>query len=178
MYSIVLALALAPGNAAPADINTDISDLKRGIAELREEQTQARVDELKLVIGSLRQRITDDKLDEIRRDLHILHHEEAMMHMHAHSRAFYMPSADPGLHRATVAVNIPAGAAFTLNNHEIYVPAVDPVFYTPPLEPGKDFFYECKVTVSRDGKNVTKAKRVRVRAGEIVQINYEDMESR
>src|SRR5581483_2752699 len=145
-------------------------DLKREVASLREEQTQARVDELKQVIAYLRQRVTDDKLDEIRRDLHMLRHEEAMMHLH--SRAFYMPPADPGLHRATVSVNIPAGAAFTVNSHEIYVPATDPVFYTPPLEPGKDYFYDCKVTVTRDGQNVTKSKRVRVRAGETVRINY------
>jgi uncharacterized protein (TIGR03000 family) len=176
MYSIVLAMALAPGNAAPADIDTDIRELKRQVAELRKDQAQAEIDELKLVVNSLRQRITDDKLDEIRRDLFIFHREREMFH--AHSRAFYMPLADQNIHRATVAVEIPAGASFTVNNNEVYVPPVDPVFVTPPLEPGKDYFYDCKVTVTRDGKNVTKTKRVRVHAGELVRINYDDMESR
>jgi uncharacterized protein (TIGR03000 family) len=89
-----------------------------------------------------------------------------------------MPLADQNMHRATVAVEIPSGATFTINSHEINVPPADSVFVTPPLEPGKDYFYDCKVTVSRDGKNVTKTKRFRVHAGEVVRINYEDMESR
>jgi uncharacterized protein (TIGR03000 family) len=176
MYSIVLAMALAPGAVAPAaDLDAEIRDLKRSVAELREEQTQARVDELKLVINSLRQRITDDKLDEIRRDLRVLRHEEeAFHHM---SRAFYMPFADRVIDRATVTVEIPAAAAFSVNNQEVAVPAVSPVFVTPPLEPGRDYFYDCKVSVTRDGKNITKIKRVKVRAGEIVRISYEEMES-
>jgi uncharacterized protein (TIGR03000 family) len=177
MYSIVLAMALAPGNAAPAaDIDSEIRELRREVAELRKDQAQAEIDELKVVINSLRQRITDDKLDELRRDMFTLRHEEEMVRVH--SRAFYMPMPDHNIHRATVAVEIPAGAAFTVNDHEVHVPAVEPVFVTPPLEPGKDYFYDCKVTVSRDGKNVTKTKRVRVHAGEVVRINYDDMEAR
>jgi len=179
MYSIVLAMALASGSTAPAaDIETDIRDLKRAVAELREEQTQARVDELKLVINSLRQRITDDKIDEIRRDVRALQHEEAAFHHHMHlSRAYYMPFADRVIDRATVSVEIPAAATFVVNNQEVAVPAASPVFVTPPLEPGREYFYDCKVTVTRDGKNVTKVKRVRVHAGETVRINYEEMES-
>jgi uncharacterized protein (TIGR03000 family) len=179
MYSIVLAMALAPGNAAPAaDIETDIRDLKRAVADLREEQTQSRVDELKLVINALRQRVTDDKLDELRRDIMALRHEEAMVQMHMHSRAFYSPFADNVIDRATVRIEIPAAASFVVNDREVPVPPVDPVFVTPPLEPGRDYFYDCKVTVKRDGKDVIKVKRVRVRAGEMVRINYDDMESR
>ncbi|HEY7328520.1 MAG TPA: TIGR03000 domain-containing protein [Gemmataceae bacterium] len=177
MYSIVLVMALAPGNAAPAaDIDTDIRDLKRAVAELREEQTQSRIDELKLVIHALQQRITDDKLDELRRDVMVLRHEGAMQHMA--SRAYYMPAAESGIHRATVTIQIPSAATFVVNDKEVPVPPADPVFVTPPLEPGRDYFYDCKVTVKGDGKDVTKVKRVRVRAGEMVRINYNDMESR
>jgi uncharacterized protein (TIGR03000 family) len=179
MYSIVLAMALAPGNAAPADIDSDIRELRRSIAELRQEQAQTEIDELKQVVNSLQRRVTDDKLDEIRRDLFLMQREREMLHMHSvHSRAFYMPMADHNIHRATVAVEIPAGAAFAVNNQDIYVPPTEPVFVTPPLEPGRDYFYDCKVTVTRDGKSVTKTKRVRVHAGELVRINYNDMDSR
>ena len=74
---------------------------------------------------------------------------------------------------------VPAGANFVVNNKEVPVPAVNPVFVSPPLEPGKEYFYDCKVaTVLQDGKNVTKIKRVKVRpAGELVRINYEEMET-
>lgn len=183
MYSIVLAMALAPGNAAPAaDIYDEIQDLKRSVAELREEQTQARVDELKLVIVELRQRITDDKLDELRRDLFMMGHA-GFYHGHA---SFYhggpmmnpMPPADRNLGRASVAVEIPTGASFTVNNHEIPVPPGRQTFYTPPLEPGKDYFYDCKVTVRSEGKEVVKVKRLKVRVGEVARLNFEDMEAR
>lgn len=176
MYSIVLAMALAPGNVGPAaDINEEISDLKRAIAELRENQKETRIDELKLVVASLRQRLTDQKLDELRRDVLALRHEDEMFH--AARMMYHMPPAGHDLGRATIAVEVPSGASFVVNNKEIAVPAVNPVFVTPQLEPGKDYFYDCKVTVSRDGKNVTKTKRVKVRAGELIRINYDDMES-
>ncbi len=183
MYSIVLAMALAPGNAAPAaDIEADLRELRRSIAELRQEQAQTEIDELKQVVNSLQRRVTDDKLDEIRRDLFLMQREREMLRTHqmlqAQFRAFYMPFADRNLPRATVAVEIPAGATFTVNNQDIYVPPMDSVFVTPPLEPGRDYYYDCKVTATRDGKNVTKTKRVRVRAGELVRINYNDMDSR
>jgi uncharacterized protein (TIGR03000 family) len=175
MYSIVMAMALVPGSAAPAgDINDDIRDLKRSVAALREEQTQARVDELKLVIAGLRQRITDDKLDELRRDLIALRHEDAMLHA---AVMVHMPPHH-AIDRATIAVEVPADATFIVNDKEVPVPAVSPVFVSPPLQPGKDYFYDCKVTVKRDGKTVTKIKRVKVCAGETVHVNYQEMESR
>jgi uncharacterized protein (TIGR03000 family) len=176
MYTIVLAMALAPGSAAPAaDIEMDLRDLKRSVAQLREEQTDARVEELKLVIAGLRQQITDEKLDELRRDIRALRRVEEFVPGGA--VAFPMPAVVTTANRATVAVEIPTGANFVVNDQQVLVPAVNPTFVTPPLEPGRDYFYDCKVTVNRDGKTVTKTKRVKVHAGEAVRINYEDMEA-
>ncbi|MHB1426200.1 MAG: TIGR03000 domain-containing protein [Gemmataceae bacterium] len=190
MYSIVLAMALTPGSAAPAaDISDELRELRRSIAVLREEQNESRADELKLVIAGLRQRITDEKLDELRRDILNLRHEEHMFHARAmiqheehmfHVRAMMMhePVLERSANRATIAVELPVGATFVVNNMEVAVPAMNPIFVSPPLEPGKDYFYDCKVTVKQDGKNVTKTKRVKVRAGELIRINYEEMEAR
>lgn len=176
MYSIVLALALAPGSAAPAaDIYDEIQDLKRSVAELREEQTQARIDELKLVIVDLRQRITDDKLDELRRDVFMMGHTSFY---HGGPMSFPMPQADRNLGRATVSVDLPSESNFTVNDLEIPLPPGKQTFYTPPLERGRDYFYDCKVRVKRDGKDVIKVKRLKVRVGEVARLNYEDMESR
>lgn len=176
MYTIVLATVLTTGQAAPAwDIQDDIQDLKRSVARLREEQRDARIDELKLVIANLRQRITDEKLDEIRRDVRFLQQEEVPIG--AVPLAVPVSRIVPSVTRATISVRVPAGAAFVVNDKEIAVPPVNPTFVTPPLEPGKDYFYDCKVTVVDNGKNVTKIKKVKVRAGEIVAINYDDMEA-
>jgi uncharacterized protein (TIGR03000 family) len=187
MYAIVLAMTLAPGNAAPAaDIETEIRDLKRSIAHLREEQNDARVEELKLVIGGLRQQLTDEKLDELRRDVRALNWGRAFGRGRLYwegafvrGRGVMLPMPrGTGVNRATVAVDIPAGATFVVNDQTIAVPAVNPIFVTPPLEPDKDYFYDCKVTVNKDGKPATRGQRVRVRAGETVRINYENMEAR
>jgi uncharacterized protein (TIGR03000 family) len=176
MYSIVLATVLATGNAAPAaDIYTDIRDLKRAVEELRQEQTDTRVEELKLIIAGLRQRITDEKLDEIRRDVRLLQEEEVV----PAAVPLPMPAARtaPAVTRATITVQVPSGARFVVDNKEIPIPPVDPTFVTPPLEPGKDYFYDCKVTVVQDGKTVIKVKRVKVHAGELVRLDYDGMEA-
>jgi uncharacterized protein (TIGR03000 family) len=177
MYSIVLAMTFVSGNAAPAaDFYDDLRDLKRSVSELREEQKDTRIEELKLVIGGLRQRLTDEKLDELRRDIRALRHEEEMFYTRPRAVMLPMPLAVTGATRATVAVDVPAGATFIVNNKEILLPAINPVFVTPPLEPGKDYFYDCMVKVERDGTIVTKTKRFIVHAGEVVRINYADME--
>lgn len=177
MYGIVLAMVLAPGGAAPAaDLETDIRDLKRSVAQLRTEQNDARIDELKLVIRGLRQQITDDKLDELRRDIFALRWEDEFIH--GGSMMLPMPlTQTAGPNRATVNVEIPAGATFVVNDQRVAVPPMNPTFVTPPLEPGKDYFYECKVTCNLDGKPATRTKRVRVRAGEVVRVNYENMDA-
>lgn len=178
MYAIVLTMALAPGSAAPAaDLETEIRDLKRSVALLRQEQNDARIDELKMVIRGLRQQITDEKLDELRRDIYALRWEDEVFHGGSMMLPMPLPqTASPN--RATVAVEIPAGATFVVNDQQIAVPPVNPTFITPPLEPGKDYFYECKVTVNRDGKPATRSQRVRVRAGEVAHVKYENMEAR
>lgn len=176
MYSIVLASVLATGGAAPAgDIYADIRDLKKSVEELRVEQNDARIEELKLVIAGLREKITDEKLDEIRRDVRLLQQEE----MTYTAVPLPLPSTRvvPSTARATITVQVPSGATFVVNKKEIPVPAVNPTFFTPPLERGKDYFYDCKVTVEQDGKTVTKIKRVKVHAGEVIQLDYDGMEA-
>src|SRR5689334_2810908 len=132
MYSVVLAMVLAPGNVVPAaDIEQEIRDLKRSVAQLRAEQNDARIDELKLVIMGLREKITDEKLDELRRDVHDLWLEEGVVHLRG--RVLPMPLAAPlttSVNRASVAVEIPAGATFVVNDQQIAVPAVNPTFIT------------------------------------------------
>jgi uncharacterized protein (TIGR03000 family) len=183
MFTIVLATALATGQAAPAaDIQQEILELKKSVEQLRQEQNDARIDELKLVIAGLRQRVTDEKLDEIRRDVRLLQEQEApyVVRPLPVRAARFVPSGVvvPSATRATIAVKVPAGASFVVNDKEIPVPPVDPTFVTPVLEPGKDYFYDCKVTVTEDGKTVTRTKRVKIQAGEVIRIDYKDMEAK
>ncbi|HWG42933.1 MAG TPA: TIGR03000 domain-containing protein [Gemmataceae bacterium] len=172
MYTIVLAAFLTTGNAAPGqDIREDIRELQKSIDEVRKEQAIFRFEELKQTIAGLRQRLLDEKLDELRRDIRDLRYEE-MGYGVLPAPVPLMPSAQ----RATISLQVPAGAVFFANDREISLlsPAVS--FVTPPLEPGRDYYYDFKVNVLQDGKTITRIKRVTVRAGAVVRLGYEDME--
>ncbi|HEY7311300.1 MAG TPA: TIGR03000 domain-containing protein [Gemmataceae bacterium] len=182
MYTIVLAAALTTGNAAPgADIYQDIRDIKREVEELRKGQREVEVEGLKLVIAGLRERITDEKLAELRRDIQVLRYEEvvpgvvpAMPVVPARSAAAVLT---PVVGRTVVALKVPDGARFYVNDQPITLNSTTPTFITPPLEPGRDYVYDFKVTASEDGKTVTRVKRVTVRAGGLVRVAYEEMEA-
>ncbi|HEY7423055.1 MAG TPA: TIGR03000 domain-containing protein [Gemmataceae bacterium] len=177
MYTIVLAAVLTTGNAAPAaDIYEDIRDLKREVEGLRQDQSQFRAEALKLVIAGLRQRLTDEKLDELRRDIRTLKYEEVVTGVPLHMPG--VTSLEPVGNRTVVSLQVPAGATFYVNDKEVTLLTTNPSFITPPLETGKDYYYDFKVTVTEDGKAVTRIKRVKVRAGGVVQLNYADMEAR
>jgi uncharacterized protein (TIGR03000 family) len=180
MYTIVLAAALTTGNAAPgADVYQDIRDIKREVEELRKGQRELEAEGLKLVIAGLRERITDEKLAELRRDIQVLRYEEAVPGAVA-AVPLPMPSATgltPLVGRTVVSLKVPAGASFYVNDQPVTLTSTTPTFITPPLEPGRDYVYDFKVTATEDGKTVTRVKRVTVRAGGLVRVNYEEMEA-
>lgn len=189
MYTIVLAAALTTGNTTPgADIYQDIRDLKQEVEELRRGQRRFRDEELKLIIAALRQKITDEKLDELRRDILGLSYDRVIVGPRAALlergvRPLLSPSAgaaslEPIDQRTVISLQMPAGARLAVNDQDIPVRTATPAFITPPLEPGKDYSYDFKVTTTEDGKTVTRTKRVTVRAGGLVRLNYEDMEAR
>jgi uncharacterized protein (TIGR03000 family) len=172
MYTIVLAAFLTTGNAAPAqDIRDDIKDLQKSVEELRKEQADARLDEMKDKIAGLRQRLLGEKLDEVRRDIYGLRYEEEGYG----GMPLPMPTASSGRH-ATISLQVPAGAVCFANDREIPLLSPGPLV-TPPLEPGRDYYYDFKVSVLQDGKTITRVKRVPVRAGAVVRLGYEDMEA-
>jgi uncharacterized protein (TIGR03000 family) len=182
MYTIVLAAALTAGNAAPgADIYEDIRDIKKEVKELRKGQAEIEVEGLKLIIAGLRQRITDEKLDELRRDIQILRYEEVVPGVAPGAVPMPMPGVaalTPVVGRTVVSLKVPAGAKFFVNDQPIALTTTTPTFITPPLAPGRDYVYDFRVTAVEDGKTITRVKRVTVRAGGLVRVNYEDMEAR
>jgi uncharacterized protein (TIGR03000 family) len=133
------------------------------------------MDELKSTISDLRQRLMDEKLDELRRDIWDLRLEEASHEIPVELPVMpHLGSSEP---RGVLRLRLPAGASFVANDKEITLPSPNAAFVTPPLEPGKDYFYDCKVTVTREGKPVTRVKRVTVRAGAVSRLDYAAMES-
>ena len=43
-------------------------------------------------------------------------------------------------------------------------------FFSPPLEPGQEYFYTLTAQITRDGQPITVTQRVNVRAGQESQV--------
>jgi len=169
MYSVVLAAVLTTGATAPGwETFDDIRDLKNAVEELRKGQEKQRAEALKQTIADLRQRLLEQKLDELRWAVGALGGLPYPVPV--------MPRAETA-GRATVQLQVPAGATVTVNGKGIPVPSPSGTYATPVLEPGRDYYYDFKVTVPADGKVAVRTKRVIVRADVVVRVAYEDMEA-
>jgi uncharacterized protein (TIGR03000 family) len=71
---------------------------------------------------------------------------------------------------ATIVVSLPAEARLTIDDHVTRSTSAVRTFVSPPLEPGKDFYYNLSAEVLRDNRPVTLNKRVTVRAGEEIRV--------
>jgi uncharacterized protein (TIGR03000 family) len=71
----------------------------------------------------------------------------------------------PATERATLFINVPADARLTVDGAPTNQQSARRVFNSPPLQPGKDYYYELKAEVTRDGHAYAKTQRVTVRAG-------------
>jgi uncharacterized protein (TIGR03000 family) len=178
MYGIVLTAILTAGGAPVGDTRDAVEDLKRAVEELKKGQTEQRVEELNLLIDGLRQRVVDEKLDEIRRDITDLKREERHLVVPLHHHYPWVHRGPAWPRRAVIHLRLPAGATFFINDKEFALPSPIPTLITPALEPGRDYYYDFKVTVTQDGKTVTRVKRVTVRDGAVVRLAYEEMEAR
>jgi uncharacterized protein (TIGR03000 family) len=67
---------------------------------------------------------------------------------------------------------VPSGATLFVNGRQ-FEPAA--TLLTPELEPDRDYDYEFRVRVTDGDKDITRVKRVNVRAGSVVRVDYEDM---
>jgi len=169
VYSILLAAALGGGSSLPSqDVGRELADLKRSVEEMQKEQNQQQIDALKQTINELRQRLIEQRLEALYRAVQELKGGPPM-------RSPAPLPAPSLLPRTLIQVRLPAGATFYANDREMPVSSTNPVFVTPPLEPGKDYFYDFKVIVRREGKTVIRTKRVAIRPGTEVRLVYEDL---
>ncbi len=67
---------------------------------------------------------------------------------------------------AMLIVNLPADASLTIDGAPTQTPGARRVFVTPSLPQGKEFTYELKARVMKDGKEQTKTEKVKVKAGQ------------
>lgn len=183
MYGVVLAAFLTTGGATPAQDYDALRDLKRSVEQLRRQETATEVEELKQVIADLRMRLVEQRINEVRLAVDEARFEEPWRYGWREWRtapiALPAPSAGAGNRRAMIYLSAPAGVAVAANGQTINLPTrtESPSFVTPPLEPGRDYYYDFKVTAEKDGKTVTRTKRVTVHPGSVVRLSYADMQA-
>jgi uncharacterized protein (TIGR03000 family) len=79
----------------------------------------------------------------------------------------------PGEAAATIAVSLPADARLTIGGEKTQSTSGDRTFVSPPLQPGKTYYYSLNAEMDRDGKTVTASQNVEVRAGETSRVTLQ-----
>ena len=92
-----------------------------------------------------------------------------------------MPSLPPmqpeaaSSYQATVVVTAPLDASLLANGQSIEHTKTEQVFSTPDLDPAKSYVYEFRAVVVRDGKTVTRNRRVTVAAGQRSRADFSEL---
>jgi uncharacterized protein (TIGR03000 family) len=71
---------------------------------------------------------------------------------------------------AHITLQVPAGAEVWFDGKPTRQTGATRHFYSPPLQPGKDYFYALRVRWEQDGKSVEETRRINVRANERVSL--------
>jgi uncharacterized protein (TIGR03000 family) len=74
---------------------------------------------------------------------------------------------------ATVRVTLPADATLTIDGHTTRSTSADRLFVSPPLEPGRTFYYTFEARFVRAGKTISVQQKVAVRAGRETVVSLE-----
>ena len=72
-------------------------------------------------------------------------------------------------------MRLPAEAKLTVNRRATRSTAATRTFVTPPLQPGKDFYYTLTAETVRDGQPVKATRQVAVRAGTKTQVVFDSL---
>jgi uncharacterized protein (TIGR03000 family) len=74
---------------------------------------------------------------------------------------------------ATLIVSLPAEAKLTVDDRPTLSTSATRQFSSPALEPGKEYYYNLKAEITRDGKPLTISKQVTVHAGDETRVSLE-----
>jgi uncharacterized protein (TIGR03000 family) len=74
--------------------------------------------------------------------------------------------------QATIVVSLPDDATLTIDGVEVPQDNGVPAIVSPALERGRDYYYTLKARAQRDGRMVAENRRVTVRAGAVVNIDF------
>ncbi len=74
---------------------------------------------------------------------------------------------------ATLVVDLPANARLTIDGQPTQLTSATRTFITPPLESGREYYYDLKAQLDRNGKTLTATKRVTIRPGQETRVHLD-----
>jgi uncharacterized protein (TIGR03000 family) len=83
-----------------------------------------------------------------------------------------LPAPEDGEGTCRVTVIVPADADVTFNGVETTVPGTERAFVTPPLKKGREFHYTVRARWTRNGKPVDQTRKITVKAGTRVRVDF------
>jgi len=169
------------------EIAEKLQTLKKSVEEVKKEQTRIHLEQQKQTVEELRLKGIEQQIGEIRRTLEVLNRRPRRMLVPLPTPlplpaprtppALPGPKALPELpapRPGKVMLQMPADAILLVNDKAV---SPGPSFTTPVLEAGKEYVCDFEAALVQEGKSVNRVKRVVVRAGEVVRLAYEDMET-
>jgi uncharacterized protein (TIGR03000 family) len=85
------------------------------------------------------------------------------------------PVSGNGGARATVVVRVPADAKLFVDARQLALTGAERKFVSPELPAGQEFAYRFRAEYERDGETVSVTRRVAVRAGAAVAVEFTDL---
>jgi uncharacterized protein (TIGR03000 family) len=76
---------------------------------------------------------------------------------------------------ATVVIAAPADVQITVNGRTVVLAGAEKTFVTPELEPDANYSYTVKAQAIRDGQIVSKTRKVMVKAGKEIRVDFREM---
>ena len=77
--------------------------------------------------------------------------------------------------QARLSIDVPDDAKVYLDGTLMKTPVAKHVFLTPPLVPGRTYFYDLRVEVIREGQEVAATQRILVRAGQTALATFPNL---
>jgi uncharacterized protein (TIGR03000 family) len=85
------------------------------------------------------------------------------------------PTKEKPANAATVLVKAPMDVRVKFNGQLANRTTEEQTFVTPALEPGQNYSYQVTAEAERDGKPVTRTKKVMVKANEQARVDFSDL---
>jgi uncharacterized protein (TIGR03000 family) len=74
-------------------------------------------------------------------------------------------------------IELPAQAKLYIDDHLMKTTSAHRTFRTPELQPGQTYYYIVRAELNQDGKRYSERKRVLIRAGQTVQLGFNELAS-